>query len=81
MYLAEDMKTYKNLSGDSGVVAYEIGRTFIKVKFEGESGIYTYDYKRPGRQLVEEMKALAAKGEGLSTFISGAVGTNFSSKK
>ena len=74
------MKTYKNLSGNSGVVAYEIGRTFIKIKFEGESGIYTYDYKRPGKQLVELMKTLAAKGEGLSTFISQEVGTNFSFK-
>jgi hypothetical protein len=75
------MKTYKNLSGHSGVVAYEIGRTFIKVKFGGESGIYTYDYKRPGKQLVEDMKTLATRGQGLSTFIIDAVGTNFSSKK
>jgi hypothetical protein len=75
------MKTYKNLSGNSGVVAYEAGRTYIKIKFEGESGIYIYDYKRPGKQAVEKMKALALKGEGLSTYISQEVGTNFSSKK
>jgi len=75
------MKTYKNLSGNSGVVAYEIGRTFIKIKFEGESGIYTYDYKRPGKQIVEHMKTLALQGEGLSTYISREVGTNFSFKR
>lgn len=75
------MKTYKNLSGDSGVVAYETGKSFIKIKFEGESGIYTYDYKRPGKEQVEEMKRLAVKGQGLSTFISQEVRTNFSSKK
>ncbi|PBQ31678.1 hypothetical protein CNR22_07820 [Sphingobacteriaceae bacterium] len=75
------MKTYKNLSGNSGVVAYEIGRTFIKIKFEGETGIYTYDYKRPGKYDVEIMKTLAQKGEGLSTYISEEVRTNFSSKK
>ena len=75
------MKTYKNLSGDSGVVAYEIGKTFIRVKFAGESGIYTYDHKRPGKDPVEKMKALALKGKGLSTFISQHVGTNYSSKK
>lgn len=75
------MKTYKNLSGDSGVVAYEIGRTFIKIKFEGETGIYTFDYKRPGKYDVEIMKTLASKGEGLSTYISQEVRTNFSSKK
>lgn len=75
------MKTYKNFSGDSGVAAYEIGKTFIKVKFVGESGIYTYDYKRPGKGLVEQMKTLALKGKGLSTFISQHVGTNYASKK
>lgn len=75
------MKTYKNLSGNSGVVAYEIGKTFIKIKFDGESGIYTFDYKRPGKQLVEQMKLHAAKGMGLGSFISEKVGANFSSKK
>jgi hypothetical protein len=74
------MKTYKNLSGDSGVVAYEIGKTFIKIKFEGESGIYTYDYKRPGKHDVEQMKALAVKGEGLSTYISREVRANYAFK-
>lgn len=62
-------------------MAYEIGKTFIKIKFEGESGIYTYDYKRPGRQIVEHMKALALKGAGLSTYISQEVRTNFASKR
>lgn len=74
------MKTYKNLSGDSGVVAYEIGKNFIRIKFEGESGIYLYDYKRPGKALVERMKELALKGKGLSTFISQHVRTNYASK-
>lgn len=75
------MKTYKNLSGDSGVVAYEIGKTFVKIKFEGESGIYTFDYKRPGKAQVENMKTLAAKGIGLGSYISDVVGANFSSKQ
>lgn len=75
------MKTYKNLSGDSGVVTYEIGKTSIKIKFAGESGVYIYDYKRPGKREVEKMKELAQKGQGLSTYISQEVGTNFSSKK
>lgn len=75
------MKTYKNLSGESGVAAYEIGKTYIKIKFAGESGIYTYDYKRPGKTEVEQMKALAVKGQGLSTYISQHVRTNYASKR
>ncbi|MCC6370613.1 MAG: hypothetical protein IT236_06405 [Bacteroidia bacterium] len=75
------MKTYKNLSGNSGVVAYEMGEKFICIKFEGESSIYTFNYRRPGRALVEQMKALALKGQGLSTFITEKVGANFDSKR
>jgi hypothetical protein len=75
------MKTYKNLSGKSGVLAYEVGKTYIRIKFSGDSMVYTYDYKRPGRQLVEQMKDLALKGKGLSDFIVEKVGANFSSNK
>lgn len=75
------MKTYKNLSGSSGVVAYEIGEKYIRLKFEGETGIYTFSYKRPGRRQVEQMKTLALKGQGLSTYIAEEVGANFDSKK
>ena len=75
------MKTYKNLSGKSGVLAYEVGRTFIRVKFSGDTMVYTYDYKRPGKDLVERMKEHALKGKGLSEFIIEHVGANFSSNK
>lgn len=75
------MKTYKNLSGNSGVAAYEAGNTYIHIKFKGESGIYTFNYKRPGRVIVEQMKAMALKGKGLGTFITELVGANFDSKK
>lgn len=75
------MKTYKNLSGDSGVATYEIGEKYIRIKFKGETGIYTFSYKRPGRAQVEHMKALALKGQGLSTYISESVGANFDSKR
>jgi len=75
------MKTYKNLSGSSGIVAYETGKDFIKIKFDGESGIYTYNYKQPGKILVEKMKLLALKGEGLGNFVIEQVGANYASKK
>jgi hypothetical protein len=75
------MKTYKNLSGNSGVVAYEVGEKHIHIKFEGESSVYTFNYRRPGRKQVEQMKALALKGQGLSTYISQEVGANFDAKR
>lgn len=61
------MERYKNLSGNSGVAAYEVGPDYIKIKFR-EGGVYLYNYNRPGRDKVERMKDLAEVGKGLSTF-------------
>ena len=41
------MERYKNLSGDSGVVAYQIKPDSIDVKFE-DGWIYLYTYKSAG---------------------------------
>ncbi len=60
---------YKNLSGDSGVIAYEIGDDFIWICFKGGSG-YRYSNSSVGSHNVEKMKGLAEQGRGLSTFIS-----------
>jgi Holliday junction resolvase-like predicted endonuclease len=62
------MRPYRNLSGHSGVVAYEIGVDFIEVKFRSGPP-YRYTYEGVGREKVEWMKALAVAGMGLATFI------------
>jgi hypothetical protein len=72
------MQTYKNLSGTSGVIAYELGPDYIDVEFK--DGVYRYNYAIPGRQLVETMKTLAASGEGLATFINQNVRGNYAAK-
>jgi hypothetical protein len=63
------MKRYRNLSGDSGVVAYQVLNDGITVKFRS-GDFYLYDYATTGRQEVEDMKRLAVAGRGLSTYIS-----------
>ena len=63
------MTPYENRSGDSGVVAYEIGSEHIRVKFR-YGGTYLYTFNSAGRKAIEEMKALALAGTGLSTYIS-----------
>lgn len=63
------MQPYGNLSGGSGVKAYEIGRDFIRVQFVDDR-IYRYSYTSAGRGRIEQMKRLAASGKGLSTYIS-----------
>jgi hypothetical protein len=75
------MEKYKNKSGNSGVTHYEIGNDFIKIKFENNPEIYTYNYQIPGSSAVEKMKALAKDGEGLSTFITQEVKDDYFGKE
>ena len=63
------MRPYRNLDGHSGVVAYELGANFIRVRFvNGED--YTYSDANAGMEHVRNMQALAKAGEGLSGYIS-----------
>jgi hypothetical protein len=62
------MESYKNINGDSGVMAYEIADKSITVQFK-DGGTYVYTYASPGIYEVEEMKKLARNGAGLATYI------------
>ena len=73
------MTPYKNLSGKSGVAAYEIRDQSIVIEFRYK-GKYIYNHERPGREHVEEMKRLAVTGRDLSTYISRNVRTKFARK-
>ena len=57
------MEVYKNLGGDSGVVAYEIGNDYVRVKFS-DGSIYLYTNGRAGSHNIREMKRLARQGQG-----------------
>ena len=72
------MISYKNLSGNSGVVAYESGTDYIKLRFRRNSKIYVYDASAPGAKHVERMKKLATAGRGLATYVSQNVKRNYS---
>ena len=62
------MSRYANLSGRSGVVAYEIHRGSIVVEFQGGER-YAYTASSAGANAVAEMQRLARAGRGLSTYI------------
>lgn len=63
------MILYENKNGTSGVESYEIGTTFIIVKFQGSARTYKYSYEKAGKPHVDNMKKLAQNGVGLNTYI------------
>jgi len=74
------MNRYKNLSGISGVLAYEIGVDSITVKFNSFSE-YVYTYRSAGVDIIERMKSLAILGRGLNGFILKCAKNKFESKR
>ena len=73
------MTPYRNLSGDSGVVAYELRESAIVVRFRNGDA-YLYSHRRPGRTDVERMKHLAVAGRGLSGYIATEVRDRYEDK-
>lgn len=63
------MEIYRNLRGNSGVRAYELGEDFIRVGFS-DGAVYLYTYSSAGTANIEHMKELAKQGYGLNSFIS-----------
>ncbi|HET6912218.1 MAG TPA: hypothetical protein VFH71_02615 [Rhodanobacteraceae bacterium] len=63
------MQVYRNLSGNSGVRAYEIREGAIEVEFVNGQA-YLYDDAHTGAVRIRNMQALARAGRGLSTYIS-----------
>lgn len=73
------MDIYRNLGGDSGVVAYEIESDSIKVKFR-DGWIYIYSHGSAGPGNIDHMKRLAHAGKGLNGFIACVVRKAYASK-
>ena len=74
------MERYRNLGGDSGVVAYEIGADFIRVQFS-DGSIYLYTNASAGPRNIEHMKQLASDGQGLNAFINTTVRKAYARKE
>ncbi len=74
------MQNYKNVNGDSNVIAYELGDTYIRVQF-GDYSIYKYTHISAGQENIEHMKKLAVQGHGLNAFINTNVKFGYESKE
>lgn len=77
--LRRSLERYRDVSGDSGILAYGIGPDFVVVEFKSGSA-YLYNYAEPGRKHVEAMKQLARAGDHLTTYINQHVRGNYSAQ-
>jgi hypothetical protein len=73
------MERYKNLGGDSGVSAFEIGDGSITVLFNDGSE-YLYTNQSAGSSNIAEMQQLAKAGQGLNSFINRVVRKGYARK-
>ncbi|MES2375712.1 MAG: hypothetical protein V4553_03995 [Bacteroidota bacterium] len=73
------MQPYKTDKHDTGVIAYETGKDSITIKFR-DGSVYVYTNKSTGAAAVAEMKILAKKGVGLTTYINQHVRDHYQQK-
>lgn len=75
----DDFKKYQDLSGGAGIIAFKISGKSITLRFR-DGGEYEYDYTIPGKKHVEQMKILAEKGKGLTTYVNQNIRDNYKKK-
>lgn len=77
-YIA-DMQRYPTNNPATGVIAYETGKDSITITFR-DGSTYLYTNKSTGPAAIAEMKTLAKKGAGLTTYINQHVKQNYQQK-
>jgi hypothetical protein len=73
------MHRYRNKSGESGVVAYELDKDSITLQFTGGDR-YLYTERSTGAENIAKMQELARGGRGLSTFVSQHIRSRYARK-
>lgn len=73
------MQRYRNLSGNSGVLAYELSPGRIVVQFN-DGWKYEYTHRSAGIEAIATMHRLAQDGRGLSGFIAAHVRERYARK-
>jgi len=73
------MHQYRSANHNTGVIAYQITGDSITIKFR-DGSVYVYTNKSAGPAAIDEMKALAKKGMGLTTYINQHVREHYQAK-
>jgi hypothetical protein len=74
-----ELNKYKDLSGSSGVTGYKSVPNGIILQFKHKE-LYLYDNSKPGKRHVEQMKILAERGKGLTTYVNQNIRSNYKEK-
>jgi len=70
------MHPYRNVDGHSGVIAYEPGEGWIRLRFVNGKE-YRYTDATTGAEHVRNMQMLAQAGQGLASYVSKFVHDDF----
>ena len=73
------MQPYRNLGGEAGVCAYELGPGSITVQFN-DGAAYLYTDRSAGASSILRMQQLATAGRGLTTYINRYVRKGYARK-
>lgn len=73
------MKRYKNLGGNGGILGYDTGPDYIAIGFV-DGSVYLYTHASTGARHINQMKALAKQGAGLTTYINKFVRNNYAAR-
>jgi hypothetical protein len=70
---------YANLSGNSGVVSYDLRVNSIVIQFQ-DGWKYEYTNESAGELVVARLKRLAVAGKGLSSFVARVARDKYANK-
>ncbi len=73
------MQRYQSSNTNTGITAYQVVSGGITVQFK-DGSVYLYTSRSAGRKHIDQMKKLAAQGEGLTTYINRFVRENYAAK-
>ncbi|MDO9518919.1 MAG: hypothetical protein Q7L19_01735 [Pseudohongiella sp.] len=74
------MQRYSDIDRDSGIVAFESGADYIRVRFS-DGAVYLYTNASAGLIHIENMKKLARRGDGLNAYINDHVKKSYARKE
>lgn len=75
----DSMYHYRNVGGNSSVVAYDTGVDWLLIRFN-DSSLYLYTTKSTSSEDIEYMRKLANDGKGLNSYVNRRIGNKYAGR-